>query len=103
LVIRLKLAFVTERDQSPALTGWIASKGTGGGPYWFQLVNGTLEPQSIGDDGLYRSSASPGLWLDPAALLQADTRRLRAVVDLGCATADRAAFINRLTAGREGS
>jgi hypothetical protein len=52
---------------------------------------------------LYRSSASPGLWLDPAALLQADTRRLRAVVDLGCATADRAAFINRLTAGREGS
>src|SRR5450631_2276062 len=36
-------------------------------------------------DGLYRSTVFPGLWLDPIALLNADRRRIRAVVDVGCA------------------
>ncbi len=67
---------------------------------WLHLDQGTLVRQSIGDGGLYRSTVFPGLWLDPAALLNGDTRRLRAIVDLGCATSEHAAFVARLAGTR---
>ena len=57
----------------------------------------------IGEDGLYRSIVFPGLWLDPIALLRNDTRRLRAVADVGCATPEHAAFVARLAGPRESS
>jgi Uma2 family endonuclease len=71
--------------------------------YWFSLEKGKLVQRPIGDGGLYQSSVFPGLWLDPAALLNGDTRRLRAVVDLGCTTTDHAAFVARLTRAHERS
>jgi Uma2 family endonuclease len=71
--------------------------------YWFRLDQGTLVQQPIGDGGLYRSTVFPGLWLDPAAPLNGDTRRLRAIVDLGCATTDHAAFVARLAGARQRS
>ena len=64
--------------------------------YWFGQEQGELVQRSIGDDGLYRSTVFPGLWLDPLALLTGDRRRLRAVLDLGCATPEHAAFVARL-------
>jgi Uma2 family endonuclease len=64
--------------------------------YWFVQEQGTLVRQPIGSDGIYRSSVFPGLWLDTEALLTGDRRRLRTVVDQGCATADHAAFLARL-------
>ncbi len=63
---------------------------------WFRQEQGVLVPRPIADDGLYRSTVLPGLWLDPVALLKGDRRRLRAVVDLGCATPEHAAFVARL-------
>jgi hypothetical protein len=45
----------------------------------------------------------PGLWLDPQALLAGDTRRLRAVVDLGLATPEHAEFVARLAERPAGS
>ena len=51
---------------------------------------------SIAPDGLYRSRAFPGLWLDPQALLTGDRQRLRDVVDQGCVTQEHAAFKTRL-------
>jgi Uma2 family endonuclease len=69
--------------------------------HWFVLREGRfvdLEPEV---DGIYRSEVFPGLWLDPAALLAGDTRRLRAVVELGCAATEHAAFVARLAAARE--
>ena len=71
--------------------------------FWFRQEQGVLVPRPIGDDGLYRSAVFPGLWLDPAALLKGDTRRLRAVVELGCATPEHAAFVARLTEPRDPS
>jgi Uma2 family endonuclease len=71
--------------------------------YWFAQEQGALVQRPIGDDGLYRSIVFPGLWLDPIALLKSDTRRLRAVVDLGCATPEHAAFVARLAGTRESS
>jgi Uma2 family endonuclease len=67
---------------------------------WFGQEQGVLVQRPIGDDGLYRSNVFPGLWLDPQALLAGDTRRLRAVIDLGCATPEHAAFVARLAAAR---
>lgn len=67
---------------------------------WHVLREGRLIPVPPDADGLYRSRAFPGLWLDPAALLARDTRRLRAVVDLGAATPEHAAFVARLAAAR---
>jgi Uma2 family endonuclease len=69
--------------------------------YWFGQEDGALVRRPIGDDGLYRSTAFPGLWLDPLALLQVDRTRLRAVIDAGCATPEHAAFIARLAQIRE--
>lgn len=68
--------------------------------FWFVLREGRFEERTPGPDGLYRSEAFPGLWLDPDALLRGDRRRLREVVDLGCAAADHAAFVARLDEAR---
>jgi Uma2 family endonuclease len=67
---------------------------------WHVLQEGRLVPVPPDADGLYPSRVFPGLWLDPAALLARDTRRLRAVVDLGVATPEHAAFVARLAAAR---
>jgi Uma2 family endonuclease len=68
--------------------------------YWFVLRNGRFADLEPGPDGIYRSEVFPGLWLDPAALVAGDRRRLRAVVDLGCATPEHAAFVATLAAAR---
>jgi hypothetical protein len=65
--------------------------------YWFVLRNGRFVDLPPGPDGIYRSQVFPGLWLDADALLTRDIRRLQAVVDLGCATPEHAAFVARLT------
>ena len=64
--------------------------------YWFGQEHGSWCGDRSRTMGLYRSTVFPGLWLDPVALLNGDTRRLRAVVDLGCATPEHAAFVARL-------
>ena len=71
--------------------------------YWFAQEQGALVQRPIGDDGLYRSTVFPGLWLDPIALLTSDRRRFRAVVDQGCATPEHAAFVARLAGVRDSS
>jgi hypothetical protein len=67
---------------------------------WFTLQKGSFVELQPGPDGLSRSETFPGLWLDPRALLKGDMRRLRALVDLGCATAKHSAFVARLAAAR---
>ena len=69
--------------------------------FWFVREGGILVERPLGEDGLYRSTNFPGLWLDPQALVRGDGRRLRAVVDLGCATPEHAAFVARLAAARD--
>jgi Uma2 family endonuclease len=49
-------------------------------------------------DGLYRSTAFPGLWLDPAALLAGDTSRVLDVLAAGLASPEHAAFAADLAA-----
>jgi hypothetical protein len=65
---------------------------------WHVLRDGRMATIPPDADGLYRSRVFPGLWLDPQALLARDTRRLRAVLDQGLATAEHAAFVAKLAA-----
>ena len=67
---------------------------------WHVSREGRLVAVPPDGDGLHRSRAFPGLWLDPDALLRRDTRRLRAVLDLGRATPEHPAFVARLAAAR---
>ena len=67
---------------------------------WHVLLEGRLVAVTTDADGLHRSHVFPGLWLDPQALLVDDTRRLRAVIDQGMATAEHAAFVARLAVAR---
>ena len=71
--------------------------------HWFVLRDGRFERQPPGDDGIYRSEVFPGLWLDPSALFADDLERLVAVVDLGVATPEHAAFVARLDEQRRRS
>jgi Uma2 family endonuclease len=71
--------------------------------YWFAQDQGALKQRAADDDGLYRSAAFPGLWLDPIALVNGDTRRVRTVIDMGCAGPEHAAFVTRLTQARASS
>jgi hypothetical protein len=70
---------------------------------WFVLRQGRLVELPASSDGLFRSTLFPGLWLDPRALIENDTRRLRAVVDQGLASPEHAGFVARLAAARAGS
>jgi hypothetical protein len=63
---------------------------------WFVLRDGHFVELTPGADGIFRSEVFPGLWLDPKALIRGDTRRLRAVLDLGFATPEHADFVATL-------
>lgn len=58
---------------------------------WFVLERGEYEPLAT-SDGILRSRVCPGLWLDPAALVKRQMRRVREVLDQGMATAEYRAF-----------
>ena len=64
---------------------------------WFARDGNRLVEVPPDADGIYRSRAYPGLWLDPAALLRGDTRRLMDVLNQGIATPEHAAFAASLT------
>ncbi len=67
---------------------------------WFRRdAAGRLAEAPPDSDGIYRSTAFPGLWLDPAALLGGDAKRVLEVLASGLATADHVAFAADL-AGR---
>ncbi len=70
--------------------------------YWFVRRGGRFEELAPGQDGILRSEVFPGLWLDPAALLQLDGRRLKEVLRQGLATPEHAAFVAKLAAGAGG-
>jgi hypothetical protein len=66
---------------------------------WFILRDGKYEPLPP-TEGVYKSEAFPGLWLDTAAMLRGDLAGVFAVLQRGMATPDHAAFVARLTSAR---
>jgi Uma2 family endonuclease len=65
---------------------------------WHRQDGGRLVRVPPDPDGLHRSAAFPGLWLDPGALLRGETRRLREALDLGLATPEHRDWRARLGA-----
>jgi hypothetical protein len=58
-------------------------------------------PRTADADGVFRSEAFPGLWLDAAALLRGDLAAVVACVQRGTASPEHAAFAARLQANRQ--
>ncbi|MGG6237438.1 Uma2 family endonuclease [Nodosilinea sp. AN01ver1] len=63
---------------------------------WFGLTEGEYQLLSPDSDGILRSRVFPGLWLDVDALLSNRMARVLEVLQLGLASPEHAAFIERL-------
>lgn len=68
--------------------------------FWLIHRGGDFERLSPGEDGLYRSEAFPGLWLDPEALIRLDTIALLETLRRGLATEEHSTFAARLAQAR---
>jgi Uma2 family endonuclease len=66
--------------------------------FWFVRRRGKFKKHSAGADGIFRSEVFPGLWLDPAAFLKADGKRILAVLRQGLASPEHSAFTAKLAA-----
>src|SRR5262249_35155602 len=66
--------------------------------FWWAARRGKFKQLLPGQDGIFRSEIFPGLWLDPQALLDLNSARLLAVLQLGLASPEHAAFVARLAA-----
>jgi Uma2 family endonuclease len=71
--------------------------------FWHRLRDGRLEPVGPDADGLHRSTAFPGLWLDPSAFWRDDGPTLLATLELGLASPEYTAFRDRLRAVGRGT
>jgi Uma2 family endonuclease len=67
---------------------------------WFLNINGHFELKSSAGDGILRSKAFPGLWIDPAALLRGDAATAFAALHQGLNSLEHAEFVARLDRAR---
>jgi hypothetical protein len=67
---------------------------------WFARKKKGFVEVPADEDGIYRSQVFPGLWLDPVTLFQKSPRRMNAVLQMGLATPEHAAFVAKLEAQR---
>ncbi len=63
---------------------------------WFVLRDGVFVPQTPDEQGLHKSAAFPGLWLDATAMLAGDRQRVMAVAQQGIASPEHEQFIAHL-------
>jgi Uma2 family endonuclease len=67
---------------------------------WFRLNEDRYEPLQPEADGTLRSTVFPGLWLDPAALIQGNVNAVFAVVRQGLNAPEHAGFVAELERAR---
>jgi Uma2 family endonuclease len=63
---------------------------------WFVNREGRFELKVPAADGILRSNVFPGLWLDPAALIDGAKPTVKAVLEQGLSSAEHAEFVSRL-------
>ena len=63
---------------------------------WFVNREGSFERLAPSAGGVLRSTVFPGLWLDPAALVQGKKAVVRAVLEQGLKSPEHADFVTRL-------
>jgi len=64
--------------------------------FWFVLGEGGYEPLQPDGDGILRSRAFPGLWLNPAAFWAGDLAGMLATLQQGLASPEHGVFVERL-------
>ncbi len=64
--------------------------------FWFVRQRGKYREVPLPADGIFRSRAFPGLWLDAEALLRTDRQGVLAALRRGLASPEHAAFVARL-------
>jgi hypothetical protein len=62
------------------------------------LTSNGFQPLEPDDNGILRSACFPGLWLDVTSLWTLDLQRMNSALQLGLATPEHAAFVEKLTA-----
>ena len=68
---------------------------------WFISREGALEAAPLPEEGIYRSSVFPGLWLDARAAITGDAARVMEVLQQGLNSDAHAQFVNDLAAGKQ--
>ena len=63
---------------------------------WFAQREGHFEPLKPDEQGVLRSEAFPGLWLDVPALLRGELPQVLKVLDIGTGTPEHAGFAEQL-------
>lgn len=64
--------------------------------HWFALRDGKFDDLAIDPDGLYRSRAFPGFWIDEAAFAANDGRAALAALRRGLESTEHVEFVERL-------
>ncbi len=67
---------------------------------WFALADDRFVRLAADANGVYKSPTFPGLWLDAPALLRDDAKAVLAVLSLGLASPEHAAFVDKLAAAK---
>lgn len=70
-----------------------------GRTYWFDLARGRT--RKIPADGIVRSKAFPGLWVDTQALFRGDLNRMVRVLNDGLASVEHERYVRRLAKAAE--
>jgi Uma2 family endonuclease len=68
--------------------------------HWFVLQDGRFVPLTLDAEGLYRSRAFPGFWLDEAAFIANDGQGVMAALRRGLESPEHAEFVERLRQNR---
>jgi len=85
--------------QRTGVREYLAWRVPEGGLDWFVLREGRFERLEPDPNGIYRSEAFPGLWLDAGALLRGDLRALFQSLQQGLASPEHGEFVERLHKG----
>jgi Uma2 family endonuclease len=65
---------------------------------WFVNREGRFELLALPADGILRSTVFPGLWLDPAALVEGEKATVKRILEQGLSSPEHAEFVARLSA-----
>jgi Uma2 family endonuclease len=71
--------------------------------FWFIRRRGKFKGLAASAGGVFRSAVFPGLWLDPAAFLNRDRKRVLSVLHQGLASPEHATFVTRLASRKSSS
>lgn len=64
--------------------------------FWFIRQRGTYKEAPLPADGIFRSRAFPGLWLDAESMLRCQRQGVLAALKRGLATTEHTAFVAKL-------